>query len=123
LRAVDLIGLRLLAGPELQKEIRVEGPRFLIGRAEDCHLRLSCPMVSRHHCELIVEPGRLSVRDINGKNGTYVNGQQVTADRQLQSGDLLDVGLRRLAVEIAEVSAPLEALEAGPALEALPTSA
>ncbi len=80
-------------------------------------------MVSRHHCELIVEPGRLSVRDINSKNGTYVNGQQVTADRQLQSGDLLDVGLRRLAVEIAEVSAPLEALEAGPALEALPTSA
>jgi pSer/pThr/pTyr-binding forkhead associated (FHA) protein len=113
------ITLRLLVGPEVREAIQVRGARFLIGRAEDCHLRLSCPMVSRHHCELIVEPDRLSVRDINSKNGTCVNGERVTADRQLRSGDLIDVGLRRLAVEITEASAANETIVAGPTHEPL----
>jgi pSer/pThr/pTyr-binding forkhead associated (FHA) protein len=117
------ITLRLLAGPEFHEEIRVRGPRFLIGRAEDCHLRLICPMVSRHHCELIIEQDRLSIRDTHSKNGTYVNGEQVTADRQLRSGDLIDVGLRRLAVEISEASAASMALEAGQTRQPLLTSA
>jgi pSer/pThr/pTyr-binding forkhead associated (FHA) protein len=94
------VSLRVLVGPELETEVPVSAPRFLIGRADDCHLRPSCPMVSRYHCELLVVGERVTLRDAESKNGTYVNGQRVHGEQELRSGDLIGVGLRRMAVEI-----------------------
>jgi len=95
-----VVTLRVLAGTELAEEIAVTAPRFTIGRAEDCDLRPNCPLVSRHHCELVVQGSMVSIRDVHSKNGTYVNGQRVDGQRELHSGDQLGVGLRRLAVVI-----------------------
>jgi pSer/pThr/pTyr-binding forkhead associated (FHA) protein len=95
-----VVTLRVLVGPELERQIAISSPRFTIGRAEDCDLRPNCPLVSRHHCELIVEGPCVSIRDSRSKNGTYVNGQRVADEQELHSGDLVGVGLRRLAVWI-----------------------
>ena len=47
----------------------------MIGRGEDCDLRLQNRFVSRHHCELIVDDRDqvLRVRDLGSQNGTFVN--------------------------------------------------
>jgi pSer/pThr/pTyr-binding forkhead associated (FHA) protein len=95
------ITLRVLVGSEFEREVPVTSRRFMIGRAEDCDLQPTCPMVSRYHCELIVDGQQVTLRDAKSKNGTYVNGERVAGQRELRSGDLIGFGLRRVAVHIA----------------------
>lgn len=95
-----MVTLRVLVGPEFDEEISVRTPTFSIGRAGDCDLRPHCPLVSRHHCELILDGTHLAIRDNHSKNGTFVNGQRVLDQQELHSGDVIGVGLRRLTVEI-----------------------
>lgn len=61
-------------------EHHFDGPaRCLIGRSEDCDLRLGrgagAGEVSRHHCRLAIDPPRIRVRDLGSLNGTFVNGE------------------------------------------------
>jgi predicted component of type VI protein secretion system len=86
------VTLKVIGGKNDGQEIPVPGPKFFIGRAEDCQLRPGSEKVSRHHCVLLVEQGFLAVRDFGSKNGTYVNGERVKAERELQAGDRLRLG-------------------------------
>src|SRR3981081_971438 len=49
----------------------------LIGRQEDCDLRLDHKSVSKMHCVLVKTDGLLLVRDLASTNGTRVNGTRV----------------------------------------------
>ena len=99
------VRLRRIFGRNLDDKVVVSSWPFLIGRAGDCHLKLACSMVSRHHCELIVRGDRVVVRDLGSKNGTFVNTDRVGAERELASGDNLSVGLYVMEVLI-EPSVP-----------------
>ena len=47
-------------GRHAGREIPIKGPKFFIGRAEDCHLRPGSDLVSRHHCVILV--GKTTLR-------------------------------------------------------------
>jgi type II secretory pathway predicted ATPase ExeA/pSer/pThr/pTyr-binding forkhead associated (FHA) protein len=53
-----------------------------IGRAKDCRIQLvgykNQQYISRHHCELNIDPPHIRVRDMESKNGTCVNDRQIT---------------------------------------------
>jgi len=49
----------------------------ILGRGEDCLLRIPHPMVSRHHLAIFPEDGRWWVRDLQSGNGTLVNGHAI----------------------------------------------
>jgi len=49
----------------------------LVGRNEDCDLRLDHKSVSKLHCILVRTEGLVLVRDLGSTNGTRVNGQRV----------------------------------------------
>jgi predicted component of type VI protein secretion system len=49
----------------------------LVGRKEDCDLRLDHKSVSKLHCVIVKTDGLLLVRDLGSTNGTRVNGQRV----------------------------------------------
>ncbi|NMC20827.1 MAG: FHA domain-containing protein [Thermogutta sp.] len=87
------------------KAIPVIGPKFFIGRAEDCQLRPASELVSRHHCVIIVEGDYVAVRDFGSKNGTYVNGQRVRGEIMLKDGDTLTVGVLEFTVRTAAAPA------------------
>ena len=53
--------IKLLSGRSKGQEIRIPSNKFLIGRAEDCHLRPHSDLISRHHCVLLVEEGSCTV--------------------------------------------------------------
>ncbi len=55
------------------------------------------PLVSRRHCEVSLAGNGLIVRDLNSRNGTYVNGSQV-ANSWLAPGDVVTVGDTNLDV-------------------------
>lgn len=86
------VRLKVLVGKSVGQELVIPGPKFFIGRAEDCQLRPRSDLISRHHCALLVEDGFLAIRDFGSKNGTLVNGERVAGERELKAGDKLTVG-------------------------------
>lgn len=84
--------LKVIEGKHAGQEIAISGNKFIIGRAEDCHLRPGSDMVSRHHCVILVEETYVGVRDFGSKNGTLVNGERVAGECELKHGDQIKVG-------------------------------
>jgi pSer/pThr/pTyr-binding forkhead associated (FHA) protein len=49
----------------------------IVGRKEDCDVRLDHKSVSKMHCVIAKTDGLLLLRDLGSTNGTRVNGQRV----------------------------------------------
>ncbi len=92
------MSLKVIGGSQNGKEIRVAGPKFFIGRAEDCNLRPNSDSISRHHCVLLLQPGSASVRDFGSRNGTYVNDERITGECAIHNGDKLVVGTLKFEI-------------------------
>ncbi len=95
------VKLVVAQGKNAGQKIAVPGPKFFIGRAEDCQLRPNSDLVSRHHCVILIEEGFVAVRDFGSKNGTFVNDDQVRAEQELKNGDRLRIGQLEFTVELA----------------------
>ena len=95
------VKLIVAAGKNVGQEVPVKGPRFFIGRTEDCHLRPRSDLISRHHCVILAEEGFLAVRDFGSKNGTYINDQRVTGETELKNGDHLRIGAMEFELHVA----------------------
>lgn len=63
----------------------------LIGRGEDCALRLPNVSVSRQHCRIMAGNQNTTIEDMDSQNGLLVNGQS-TKQHVLRSGDEVQVG-------------------------------
>ena len=63
----------------------------VIGRREDCDLRIPLSDVSRKHCRLILDGDTIKVEDLGSSNGTYRNGERIQ-QAELSAGDTLQVG-------------------------------
>jgi pSer/pThr/pTyr-binding forkhead associated (FHA) protein len=50
---------------------------LVVGRKDDCDLRLDHKSVSKLHCVIVKTDGLLLLRDLGSTNGTRVNGQRV----------------------------------------------
>jgi pSer/pThr/pTyr-binding forkhead associated (FHA) protein len=57
--------------------VEVAKEMMLIGRQEDCDLRLDHKSVSKMHCVLVKTDGLLLLRDLGSTNGTRVNGTRI----------------------------------------------
>lgn len=84
--------LKVLEGKHAGQEIKVAGPKFLIGRGEDCQLRPSSDSVSRQHCIVQIENGRATICDLNSRNGTLINGERIEGRYPLKTGDRISIG-------------------------------
>lgn len=71
----------------------VDSDPFIIGRGSDCHIVLPERQVSRHHVKITQENGRYLIHDLNSKNGTHLNGVQVTSVTPLSDGDEIQIAL------------------------------
>jgi pSer/pThr/pTyr-binding forkhead associated (FHA) protein len=63
----------------------------VIGRREDCDLRIPLGDVSRKHCRMIMDGQTIKVEDLGSSNGTYRNGERVQ-QAELSPGDTLQIG-------------------------------
>ena len=65
----------------------------LIGRGRGCDIILNLSSVSRSHATLIRDSaGIWRYRDLNSKNGSYINGVRVYETTELKGGDQLTIG-------------------------------
>ena len=65
--------------------------RTLVGRLDDCHIRVPVAGISRKHCEIVVNDGSIIVNDLGSSNGTYVNQERVQS-QPVSAGDLISFG-------------------------------
>lgn len=94
------VKLKVLLGKNDGKEIPIAVKRFLIGRGDDCHMRPKSEAISRNHCAILIneEEDQVVLRDLNSRNGTFLNGERITTDMSLEAGDHLQLG--RLEFEV-----------------------
>jgi pSer/pThr/pTyr-binding forkhead associated (FHA) protein len=87
-------------GPHKGRIIPVSTPQFLIGRDAKCHLRPASQTISKRHCELLNRDDRWFLRDLHSTNGTIVNDEPVTGERELRDGDVLKIGPLEFGISI-----------------------
>src|ERR1051325_2737326 len=54
------------------------GDELLIGRGEDCQIRIERPTVSKHHAKIFFKNERWYVEDLGSSNFTYLNGHKIS---------------------------------------------
>ena len=64
----------------------------LIGRDPDVHVFLDHPSVSRRHARISITAGRVTLEDLNSRNGTCVDGRGITSPTELHDGTIIGVG-------------------------------
>ena len=77
-------------------KVAVSTTPFILGRAPHCNLVLDEPLASRQHAEILQESGRFFLRDMQSRNGTFLNGQRLTGRGLLNDGDEMAIGNARL---------------------------
>ncbi|HUS92697.1 MAG TPA: FHA domain-containing protein [Phycisphaerae bacterium] len=82
-----------------RKDFPVTKDVAVIGRGENCDLRIPLEEVSRRHCEIRVVGEKPKVKDLASSNGTYVNNKRIN-EAALQAGDRLVVGPIVFTVQI-----------------------
>lgn len=81
--------------------------RLLIGRHPKCNIVLDSKRVSRRHALVLVwANGKILLRDLASRNGTYVRGRRVR-QAELKPGDVFSVGDCRFELQTVEGSASL----------------
>jgi two-component system response regulator AtoC len=98
-----------------------------IGRAEDNHIVLGSPSVSRYHAELMVADGAVAIRDLGSANGTRIGGHRIAPNGRVAvlPGVAVVIGSASLVVhQLGSTSAvrrdqPREVIMAGEHIRAL----
>lgn len=73
-------------------EFLLTGDEHTIGRSAQCDVVVRRQIVSRIHARIVREGPRHMLHDAGSANGTFVNGQQLTAPHLLSNGDALGLG-------------------------------
>lgn len=84
--------LYVVQGKPSGKKLVFPTGEYYFGRGEECHVRPNSEWVSRQHCLLRVAADGVFLKDLGSRNGTLVNGELLTEDRQLQPGDHIQLG-------------------------------
>lgn len=74
-----------------QREIPLKTGKLVLGRQTGVHIRIPVDSVSRQHCEIIVQEGKVAIHDLGSRNGTFVNKRRVQQS-ELSAGDVVVVG-------------------------------
>lgn len=72
--------------------VPLDGNSHTIGRLADCTIVISDGNTSRHHARITRSGTGFVIADLNSTNGTFVNGDRLSADHRLADGDIITVG-------------------------------
>ena len=99
--------------------IPVEPLPFVIGRDNECSLRLDSSWISRRHAELQASGHTLWIRDLGSTNGTFINRRRIEEAELLEAGDEVKFGksefvirnLESLAIDSGNATCVLDSSE------------
>lgn len=83
--------LRQLSGPGCPREFALSQDRVVLGRSQQADVVVDTPELSRLHVLFEKEGHEYSVRDLDSRNGLYLNGVKIHS-ALLRGGDMLQMG-------------------------------
>jgi diguanylate cyclase (GGDEF)-like protein len=83
--------LIVIAGRQVGKQYKLTEAEMVIGRADDCQVRLEDDGVSRKHARVVHKGGAHVLEDMGSTNGTFANGAKVEG-HTLRDGDKIQIG-------------------------------
>jgi hypothetical protein len=72
---------------------------ILIGRGADCQIILDDDYVSTRHARVVSGENGVYLEDLGSTNGSYVNGQRITAPTTITMSDTIRIGKTVLKLE------------------------
>jgi pSer/pThr/pTyr-binding forkhead associated (FHA) protein len=105
IRAVVSLKDMVVSKLELAKD------RVTIGRLPTNDIVLDNLALSRHHAEIVRKGGVLVLRDLASSNGLFVNGERVSEERTLRSGDVIAAGKFVVCITIDGVALAKRAVD------------
>jgi hypothetical protein len=113
------------SGPTPGKTFPLEGDVLTVGREAGNQIVINDAEVSRKHSQFVFQGGKYVLTDLGSTNGTFVNGQRLTGQHVLQSGEVISLGeqinLLYEAIVVADPNATM--LSAGKPIAAAAHSA
>jgi len=84
--------LKMNTGPTPGKTIQLVKPELFIGREVSNDVVITDADISRKHARLVLQGEGYLLEDLGSTNGTFLNGERLTAPKKLQPGDLIRLG-------------------------------
>ena len=69
--------LYIINGQDKRQAFEFSGDSLLVGRSAECDLPVKDPFVSRKHLKISRKGERIFIKDLNSRNGTFVNGEPI----------------------------------------------
>ncbi len=79
-------------GNQAGESAELSAGTVLIGRGADCQLILDDDYVSTRHARVVAAETGYYIEDLGSTNGTYVNGQRITAPTSISLQDTVRIG-------------------------------
>lgn len=74
-----------------KRVIPLESGTTMIGRKDDCDIRIPLAIVSRHHAKITVEDDLATLKDLGAANGTFLNNERIEQE-EVAAGDHIMIG-------------------------------
>ena len=93
--------LYVMGGKEEHQAFDLQGETIYIGRAPENDIQIEDKYISRKHLKLQKNGNKYVIRDLNTKNGTFVNGKQISPDDQfiLGEGHTIVIGMSVICLD------------------------
>ena len=92
-------GLVVTQGSQTGQSAALADGVILIGRGADCQIILDDDYVSTRHARVVSGENGIYVEDLGSTNGSYVNGQRITAPTTITMSDTVRIGKTILKLE------------------------
>jgi pSer/pThr/pTyr-binding forkhead associated (FHA) protein len=75
------------------KTFQLHDGENIVGRLPECDLYIDDASISRKHAVLTVLPGKVMVKDLDSKNGTFINDKAIGAEAEIRLETRLKFGV------------------------------
>jgi len=86
----------------------IEPGDYMIGRSEDCDLRVDADRVSQQHAKIILNYDHALIEDLGSSTGTFVNDQPVTERTRLWPNQKIRIGAATVTVRRLQGGEPTD---------------